>query len=357
MSDTSSVDIPGFALSLRALCLPGARVLLTGPMDPDGDSIGACLALQRGLRAVTDADVQVAGEPGKRYAWVPGADAMVGDAALEAMGSAEGSLPVDAEGSLSVDAEGSTPWDLVVVLDGDRHRLVAGADTAFQTASARGIVDHHRSTTEEGYDVALVDPTAASTCELVYGVLQAWGVPLDADLAALLYTGVVFDTGGFRHSNASPETHRFAAVLLEQGIDHAAIALRVLAERGHAGFRLLGDVIGRTRFFANSQVAIASVPQRVMQRLDAVNEDIEGIVDTLLVTRGVETACLLVEKPDGRVKLSLRSRSRVDVAALAAGLAPGGGCHARAAGVMLAGPLDAAWQQVPPALVAATTSE
>ena len=329
MTESAPAACAAFARDLAARVGDGHRVLLTGPVDPDGDSIGACLALQAGLEAVTGATVVVAGEPGTRYAWLPRAPRMVAD---DALGGA---------------------WDLVIVLDGDRFRLEAGAEAAFHRAGTRAIVDHHRSTKTDGYDLALVRPKAASTCELVHAVLATWSVPMDRDLAAMLYTGLVFDTGGFRHSNTTPQTHRLAASLLEHGINHADIALKVLAERDRAGLQLLGDVIERVRFCGGGRVSLASIPQATMDRLGANVQDIEGIVDTLLHTRGVEVSCLLIEKPDGRVKLSLRSRAIVDVADVAAGLHPGGGGHARAAGVMLAGPLDTVWGIVPDALVAA----
>lgn len=329
MTESDPSACAAFAHALAARVAPGHRVLLTGPMDPDGDSIGACLGLQVGLERVTGATVLVAGEPGTRYAWLPRAPQMVRDADLQG------------------------PWDLVIVLDGDRFRLEAGADAAFRGAAARAIVDHHRSTTTDGYDLSLVRPRAASTCELVHAVLGTWSVPLDRDLATMLYTGLVFDTGGFRHSNTTPATHRLAASLLEHGIQHAAIALKVLAERDRAGLQLLGDVIDRARFFGGGRVCVASIPQATLLGLGANVQDIEGIVDTLLHTRGVEVSCLLIEKPDGRVKLSLRSRAIVDVADVAAGLHAGGGGHARAAGVLLDGPLSATWGVVPDALVAA----
>lgn len=326
----SRVSTPdAFAAALTAHVTADSRVLLTGPVGPDGDSIGACLALRRGLHAVTGAQVDVAGVPGRRYAWLPDADAMLADEAL------------------------SEDYDLVIVLDGDQHRLMPRADAAFRAATLRGIVDHHGSTEPDGYDLVFLDGEVASTCQMVHDVLGAWGVPLDADLAAMLYTGIVFDTGGFRHGNTTPEVHRLAADLLGYDFDHAAISLAVLAERDRSGFLLLGDVIDRARFYAGGRVSVGSVPQAVMDRLGAAPEDLEGIVDTLLCTRGAEVSCLLIEKPDGRVKLSLRSRDDVDVAALARSLHPGGGGHARAAGVMLPTGLDDAWARVPDALVAA----
>ena len=80
---------------------------------------------------------------------------------------------------------------------------------------------------------------------MVLELLDAWQHPLDSALAELLYTGLIFDTGGFRYSNTDPRTHRAAARLLEQGIDHAAISARVLMER-----RRSGHVLQRKHFLS-----------------------------------------------------------------------------------------------------------
>lgn len=294
-----------FADQLRALALAGGRVLLTGPMDPDGDSLGACLALARGLRAC-GAEVAVAGSAGWRYALLPDADTLLPDAAVEGA------------------------WGLVVVLDGDRHRLEPPVARAFATARARALLDHHRSNDAQGYDLAWVDAGAPSTTWLVQAILDHWGVPIGREIATLLYTGLLFDTGGFRHSNTTPAALRAASELLACGVDHAALALRVLAERRRGGLRLLAGVLGRATLegpLAHTTVSLADLAEA-----GATREDVEGIVDTLLATDGVELACLVIEKEPGRCKISLRSRAVVDVAALAARLWPGGGGHARAAG-------------------------
>lgn len=297
--------------SFRDAFESAGRVLLTGPMDPDGDSLGACLALARGVTKITGAEVHVAGTPAFRYRWMPGASAMVPDDQVQG------------------------PYDLAVVLDGDRRRLQATVERAYDAARVHAIIDHHGSTDPSLYELVYLESTAASTCELVYQLLQAWGVPVDADLAALLYTGVIFDTGGFRHSNTHPSTHRLAAALLETGIDHALIAARVLSERRLSGQRLLGHVLCSARPLADGAVVVGVVSQADLARFGASEADIEGVVDALVFTTGVEVACLIVERPRGRVKLSLRSRQRVDVAALARAIAPGGGGHRRAAGVMM----------------------
>jgi phosphoesterase RecJ-like protein len=158
-------------------------------------------------------------------------------------------------------------------------------------------------------------------------------------MAALLYAGLVFDTGGFRHSNTKPSTLRRAATLLEHDIDHPSINVKILAERTQAGLSLMGRVIGSTQFLAEGRVATAVIPLSLMYELGAVGADKEGIVDALLYTAGVEVACLITEANAGTVKLSLRSRKIVDVAALAQAMTPHGGGHARAAGARISKPL------------------
>ncbi|MES2644767.1 MAG: DHH family phosphoesterase [Myxococcota bacterium] len=290
-------------------------VLLTGPEGPDGDSIGACIALQRLLEVTAPGvRVDVAGVPGHRYGWLPGAAAMVPDTAVGA-------------------------YDGVVVLDGDKTRLCPEVTRAFAGARWTGIIDHHRSTDLGGYDVAYFDPTAESTCGMVSALAKAWAVPLDADLATLLYVGIIFDTGGFRYSNTAASTHRLAAELLETGIDHARIMLKVLVERRPAALRLMARLLQEATFPANGRLAMTTCTLAMMREVGANDGDLEGVVDMLQHTEGVDLAVVIVERAPTRVKLSLRSSGRVDVAALARSLDAGGGGHAKAAGVVLQAPV------------------
>lgn len=306
------------APALLALVRSSRRVLLTGPEGPDGDSIGACLALQRVLAvAAPGVQVDVAGAPAHRYAALPGAAEMLHD---RRVGAADG----------------------VVVLDGDRRRLPPGVAAAFDAAEWTGIIDHHRSTDLAPYTVSVFDPAAESTCGMVARLADEWGVGFDRELATLLYVGVIFDTGGFRYSNTQPSTHRLAARLIEAGIDHAQLNLRILMERRPEALRLLSAVLSGVEFLADGRVALATCTRAMLKAVDANESDLEGVVDLLQHTEGVELAVVVVEKTHTRVKLSLRSRGRVDVAALAHSLHEGGGGHAKAAGVVLEGP----WEEV-----------
>lgn len=307
----------------------GARVLLTGPENPDGDSIGACLAVQRALAALApEVVVDVAGEPGFRYDYLPGAAGMVPDANV-----------------------GS--YDGVVVMDGDAGRLPKPVARAFAAARWTAIVDHHRSTTADGYTLAWLDGDVESTCVMVRTLLRQWGVPLDRDLAMLLYTGIIFDTGAFRHSNTRPSTHLLAAELLAFDFPHWKVCEKVLVERRLPGLKLHARVFEGARFLAGGRLVVGTYSQALREELGAGDGDAEGVVDALCMVEGVEVGAVFVERGDGRTKLSLRSRGGVDVAALAQQISPRGGGHQKAAGAAIDGKLDEAVALAEPMLVAA----
>lgn len=312
------------------------RILLTGPTGPDGDSLGACLALKRVLER-DGLSVCVAGAPGYRYDFLPGARAILDDDVV---------TPV---------------YDGVVVLDGDRHRLAEPVATAFAGATVRAIVDHHGSTKTDGYTHAWVEGRATSTCEMLYAAWSADGVALDPVIAELLYVGAIFDTGGFRYSNTTPATHRMAAALLEQGIDHAGLNARVLMARRETGLRVAGQIQHSATFHLKKQLLIGAVPNELATRLGVVSGDTEGVVDSLVYVHGVEVSALLNERDEGEVKISLRSRGAVNVAEIAQALSPAGGGHAKAAGACMAGGLsdvrEAVIHAVSAALNAADTRE
>ncbi len=292
-------------------------VLLTGPVGPDGDSLGACLALQRVLRRF-GIHADVAGTPSYRYAWLPGADAMVPD------------------------DEVAPSYRSVVILDGDRHRLARQVEAAFDAAEVRGIVDHHLSTRPDGYTHPWLDPNAESTCGMLLGACapEECDIPLDLDLATLLYTGLVFDTGGFRYSNTTPHSHRAAAALLAAGVDHVSVCAKMFAERRAEGVIATGEILTSARWLHEGALCVARATTELQDRLGLADGDLEGVVDMLVHTIGTHVAALLVERADGSVRVSLRSRGEVDVAAVAGSVVATGGGHRKAAGASVKGSLD-----------------
>lgn len=315
----TSPSVPDIAKALMDLALASRRILITGPRDVDGDSLGACLALARVLEDRTDAELVVAAEVGWRYVDLPWSDRC---------------LP---------DHEISGPFDLAVVLDGDRRRLSDGIERVFLAATHQAVIDHHRSTTGQGYAVAMVDARAASTAELVHALLEAWQVDITAELAHCLLTGVAYDTGGFRHNNTSPQTLRLAADLVEAGASYSPVVVRTACERRKAGLLLLGHALHGARFHVDDRLVVAVVRRGKLAQVGAQVGDLDFIVDQLLYVLDVEVAILAVERGTEQqpaLKLSLRSRGGTDVCSIAEQLDQLGGGHKRAAGVVLEGPAD-----------------
>lgn len=309
----------------EALCT-AQRVLLSGPVAPDGDSIGACLALAAALES-RGVCVVVAGRVPMRFAWMPGVQRMIPDGHLDG------------------------DFDAVTILDGDCLRLEPPVERRFRSASVKAIVDHHASTDAAHYTHPWLEPQAESTCGMLYRAFCRWDLPVDATMAEVLYTGLVFDTGGFRHPNTTPETMRIAAELLDRGIDHATITARTLSLRTPSALHVMGTILAQARFSLDGRLCVGCVPDALRQSLGR-GGDLEGVVDALLHTSGTSVAALLVERGDGTVKLSLRSRSEVDVAALAKSIHPIGGGHSKAAGATVRGSLARAEQLLYDALAA-----
>ena len=308
---------------LLDLCTRAETILLTGPIFPDGDSIGACLALQELLSHKTNAQVDLTGKITFHYQWMKNIASFKADQNLQ------------------------EAYDIAIVLDGDRNRLPLEVTPVFRASKQTVLIDHHSSTDPSKYDLALLDVAAASTCEIIYSIMNEWHIPLSQSLAEAIYTGIIFDTGGFRHSNTTSQIHRIAAHLLETGLDPSFISAMILMERQLSGLSLLEYCLSQRKIIANGRAQFAFISQEAFQRFSCTQGDIDGLVDTLLYVVGIELACLGIEQPDGRVKISLRSRADINVAQLAKSLQSDGGGHVRAAGAMLRKPLSEVMQLIP----------
>jgi phosphoesterase RecJ-like protein len=298
------------------------RILLSGPKDPDGDSIGACLALRSLLKQEGCPVVDIAGTLSFRYRWLPDADVFIEDASVK------------------------PHYDMVIVLDGDKFRVSTQVKSCFEQAEVKGIIDHHRSTSPEGYDIAIIEPNSPSTCSIIFDLAESWKSVLNKDIATNLYVGLIFDTGGFRYQNTDGDTLKMAAVLLGYNVDHPTINARILAEKRPQGIQLLGHVLNTVQFYNKGSIAVGHVRLEDFERFDCIDEDIEGMVEQLLYITGVELSCLCIERSTTFVKVSLRSRSKVDVSVLAKQISVNGGGHVRAAGAPVNQPFHQAWPRV-----------
>jgi len=314
-------DLAAVAAALTA----AGRIVVAGHVGPDGDALGSMIGLVRAARAAGKEVYATFGEPFV----MPRQLRFLADAAL-----------VDV-------AAVPTPFDLLVVVDcGDAGRLGTAA-ALVEHAATVAVIDHHR--TNDGFgDLAWIEPDAAATAQMVHRLLVALGWDTGAAVSEALYTGVVTDTGRFQYSLTSPEVHRIAADMLEAGVRPEEINRQLYEEAPFASLQVAGAVLGRARLDPDLGLVWSMVGVADLAAAGIGYEAAEGLIDLIRVAEEAEVACLLRDLGDGRIKGSLRSRGRVDVAAIAASL--GGGGHHNAAGFTMRSTQDAVIELVRKAL-------
>ncbi|MBD3368181.1 MAG: bifunctional oligoribonuclease/PAP phosphatase NrnA [Candidatus Eisenbacteria bacterium] len=277
---------------------------------PDGDSVGSMLALVRWLRERgRKADAVVPGGVPDPYAALPGA------------GDVLDFYPEDLSDTT------------LILVDTPSPDRVAGLENGHERAASVVVIDHHPD--NQGYgDINLIDTGASSAALLLYETLTEAGDGLDAETATLLYTGVLTDTGGFRFGNTDERTLRAAAALVGCGARPAEVATLVYGSQPIGSLRLLGLVLSTVETALDGRLAFLTLTDEMRRRAGATGEEIEGLAAYGRGIQGVEVSVLLREE-DGRVRLSMRSRGRVDVNALARRL--GGGGHRAASGALVEG--------------------
>ena len=230
----------------------------------------------------------------------------------------------------------------VVVVDTPEPSRTGAQAGYFDTARLLVNIDHHPSNTMFG-DVQLVDVGASSTALLVHELIEASGERPSADVATLLYTGVLTDTGGFRFGNTDARTLDAAAGLVRSGANAAEIARHVYGEQPVNNLRLLGLVLASVESVLGGRVAIMTLTDEMREMAGATGEEVEGLASYGHLLENVEVSLLLREQA-GKVRVSLRSSGDTDVNAIAGEI--GGGGHSAAAGALLDGPLDRAREQL-----------
>jgi bifunctional oligoribonuclease and PAP phosphatase NrnA len=319
MALTLSPDRVAAARSLAAALVPGQRVCLTTHVNADGDGLGSEAGLAHLLRGQgIEAVVTNPTPTPPRFAFLfddlPGVDR-----------SAEAVRELRRA-------------DAIVVLDiADLGRLGMLGDTVRARGVPVACVDHHVG---EGFlpdGPRYLDAGAAATGELVFEIAVANDWTLTREAARGLYVAILTDTGGFRFSNTRPRTLRVAAELLETGVDPEQIYLEVYARAPEGRPRLFAEALQTLVVEPEYGLAWVTVPPGAIERLGVSSDDLEGVVEFPRSIEGVRMALLFREVSQGRVKVSLRSVGKVDVAAFAKAF--GGGGHTKAAGLAIPGSL------------------
>ena len=307
------------------------RFVLTTHVRPDGDGLGAMLALTEVLeRRGKQVQPVIASLMPPRYHFL------------------------DPEGRIRhihAVAESWADADAVAVLDtGTWNQLGDFGPFLRSSLAAKVVIDHHLTQDDLGAQ-PFVDTSAEATGRLVYEAIRALGEPLPERAANALFVALAMDTGWFRHSNATAPTFALAAELVRTGALPEILYERLFEDNSLPRLRLMGLVLERLQVTHAGQVAYTEVRRSDYADTGAVPQDSEDLVNFTRSVAGVEVGLLFLEQPRGGVKVSLRSRARVDVARVAERF--GGGGHRRASGATLNTTLEEAHARVLEAVAAA----
>ncbi|MEG1459336.1 MAG: bifunctional oligoribonuclease/PAP phosphatase NrnA [Acetivibrio sp.] len=283
---------------------------ISGHIRPDGDCVGSCLGLYNYVKENYSE---------KRIAIY-----------LDSFSESFSFLSYACEIKKAEKSESS--YDLFISLDCGSLDRLGDAQPLFLNAHKNIVIDHHISNTAFGMK-NIVKAEKSSTCEVVYGLLDK--NKISKNTAEALYMGIVHDTGGFKHSNTSKETMEIAGNLMEKGIPFSKIIDETFFQKTYLQNQILGRCLLESFFLLNGKVIASCVEERILKFYGAEPKDLDGVIDQLRITKGVEVAVLAYEINPGEFKISLRSNGKVDVNRIAVYF--GGGGHIKAAGCSLKG--------------------
>lgn len=228
--------------------------------------------------------------------------------------------------------------EVCFILDiGDWPRLRKMAKWLRNDAIVKVCIDHHPRENQFG-DINIILPEASSTGEIIYQLFKQLKISISTEMAQAFYTAIMTDTGCFRFSNTTPETHRIAAELIGLGVEPSAIYHQVYEQDSRGKIWLLGQVLGNLQFECDGQIVWFKITESMLRQAGISRQEVEGFADFPRRIKGVEVTVLFVEQGPNRTKVSLRSRGAVSINGVARDL--GGGGHPFAAGVVVEAPLN-----------------
>jgi len=287
--------------------------LILSHRRPDGDTVGSCAALCRGLRAIGK-QAWVYANPQFTPRFAPYLDGLTA-------------------------VQGSGEYCMISCDVASRSLLPFG----MEEAAVELALDHHG--TNDGFAARThADEGRAACGELILELLSLLGVRLTKEIGEALYVAVSTDTGCFRYSNVTAATFRCVAACVEAGAEIFPINRAFFEVKRRPRLALEAWLVEHMEFFAGGRVAISAIPSELMNRLALTEDDIDDISGFSRSIEGVEIAVMLREVEGGKGKISLRTSLNFNAAEICARL--GGGGHPGAAGATVDGGIPAAREAI-----------
>ncbi|MBD3630650.1 bifunctional oligoribonuclease/PAP phosphatase NrnA [Cyclobacterium sp.] len=295
------------------------KIIITTHHKPDADALGSSLALAGYLKKKNHQVTVVTPSDYPSFLhWMKGNDEVVNfedpEKEKEAM-------------KLIAEAE------IIFCLDFSNLGRLQGMEQAVRESKAFKVnIDHHQDP-EEFADFSFCSSKAAATCELLYDLIVKVGDRelIDKDIAECLYSGIMTDTGGFRHPNTTKNVHLVTAELIELGADNSKISRLIYDTNSVNRLKFLGFALTRRlTILPELSTAYFGISKKDLRKYQSQTGDTEGLVNYALSLDGIKIAALFTERKDG-VKISFRSSEDVAVNKFAATFFEGGG-HKNASG-------------------------
>lgn len=284
-------------------------IAVLGHIHPDGDCVGSCLAVCNYIREqYPEKVVQVYLEkPPVKFNYLKYFD------------------------EICQDAHTGKTYDLCICLDSAALDRLGEFAAYLDSAQASICLDHH--VTNSGYAQENFVIEASSASEVVYGFLDL--DKISKETAECIYTGILHDTNVFKNSNTTEHTMEVAGKMMSKGINFAKIIDESFYRKTYVQNQILGRALLESVVFLHGTCIFSVVRRRDMEFYGVESTDLDGIVDQMRITEGVEVAIFLYEIENHVFKVSMRSNNYVNVSKVAAYF--GGGGHIRASGCTMNG--------------------
>lgn len=314
---SSNTDLAAIAEILKSR----QRFVVMSHARPDGDALGCTLAMALCLKQLGK-DVTAWNEDGvlEKFRYLPGWE-------MVAVPPAE-----------------PQRFEVALVLDNAVRNRAGKAVEAVAQADVWINIDHH-ITNEHYGDLNYIDATAPATGQILFELFRGNDLPLTYPMADNLFAAISTDTGSFQYPSTTARTYEIGAELIRAGVNVGDLSQKMYESYPRRRLELLRALLNELRFTSSDRVASFALRAETARTLGVLPEDNEGLIDYIRAISGVVAAAFFEEIGDGRVRVSLRSKSpKIDVAKVC-GLFGGGG-HRLAAGARVAGSLAEVQERV-----------
>jgi len=301
---------------VKEIILQSKNIVITGHLNPDGDCIGASLALYYFLEKYNlSVKIVIPNDFPDFLKWLKNSDKIM---IFEKDNPAHIKFFADA--------------DLIFAVDYNETKRVGNLGEHIDISNAYKIMIDHHLQPHEFCNLTISDTKTSSASELMYYFLKQINHEfLNSDIAEAIMTGIIMDTGAFNFNSSNPETFITISELLKLGANKDKIIHYIYNTSSENRLRMMGYVINeKMQVYKSKHTAFASLTKDELHKFNHKIGDTEGFVNIPLSIDGIIFSVFFMES-DNYVKVSLRSQGDFDVNIFARKPYKGGG-HKNASG-------------------------